>query len=385
MHGYGHRLRQRLAGGGVSAPSFAISSEFPALKTAYEGGDRALISLIGDSTTANLGGGSSVAGALIGDADTTSTSAYLRDFIAGKGLQALTGTFMSGDHGFAYSNGLNPSQWGQFYSPDATFDASFGYFGAVTPWGFNTPYSSSAGDKVRWTPGFAYDRVEGLHLTFGGAGAFTVKLGSTTIDTVDANVSASITKRSVVNVSLTSSPIDQVVSAGQAWPGALRVWNSALGGQVQVENLGNSSWMASDWLRTGAGYEPGFGIAHLGSHLFIINLGLNEAFNGVAVATAKANLKTLINSLLGTGANVLVCIPTKGTGSFDLSSDRRTAIVEACSECGIGVPVDLYNLANWNTGTDLSDVVHPNAGGNYKMVNGVSGLGGIGARLLGLS
>lgn len=69
----------------------------------------------------------------------------------------------------------------------------------------------------------------------------------------------------------------------------------------------------------------------------------------------------------------------------DMGSDRRTAIVEACSECAIGAPVDLYGSIGFDTAADLADVVHPKASGNYKVVNGIGGLGGIGARLLGLS
>lgn len=369
----------------VTAPAAAISDEFPILKAAYESGGRALISMLGDSTTANLGGGSDVGGFRIGDAETTSTAACLRDFLIEAGLQAITGTFVAGDHGFnAY--GVSPTDYGKFYSPDVTFDASFNFYGAPTPMGLNAAYSAAAGDKVRWTPGLTYDRVEGLHLTFGGAGSFDVRIAGATIQSVDGNASSAFVRRPVVNVAPTSSPIDQVVTSGFAWPGALRVWNSGAGAQIQVENLGISSAYTSTWADA-AGFAPGAGVASLGAHLCIVNLGLNDHANGVSAATMKANLKTIVNLVKAAGADVLVCIPSPGLpgSNYDLGSSYRTAIGEACSETGIGVPVDLYGGIGFDTAVDLSDIVHPNAAGNRKIVYGVGGLGGIGARILGLA
>lgn len=362
----------------VDAPSVTISSEFPTLKAAYESGGRALISWIGDSTVANAG-------------DLTeehSSTGYLRDYLTVQGIAGVIGgCFSAGDKGLTLG-GLSIAQYGQFYNPDATFDASFNWYTLEnSAFGVAHPYSTTTGDKVRYDPSMYYDRVELFYPTFIGAGTFDLKIGSTVIDSINNNQATAYRKTSVYSVARTNSPIDQVVTGGTAWPGTLRVWDSTTSRKLQVENDGVCGYRCSDWIATtgvmGSGIATGNQIPILGAHLVIVQLGVNEMNTGVSAVTYQANLTTLIGNILAAESDCLVCLPPPATGGYAMDTAHRNAVGAACAAAGIGAPVDLYGSIGFDTGTDLADLVHPIAAGNYKIVNGVSGLGGVGERILG--
>lgn len=359
----------------TDAPSVAISDEFPTLKAAYESGSRALISWIGDSTVANAGG----------LAEENSTAAYLRAYLAGAGLEGVIGGgFSAGDKGLTLT-GMTVSQYGQFYHPDAMFDASFAWYALErTAFGLGHAYSTVIGDKVRYDPDMHFDRVELLHPTFPGAGTFDLKIGASLIASLDGNQATSYRKIPPFAVTRTNAPVDQVVTGGTAWPGTVRIWDSTASRTLQVENLGVCSFRCSDWLTTsgamGSGMAAGNQIAILGAHLVIIQLGVNEMNTGVDAATYQANLTALVNAFKGAGSDVLVCLPPPATGGYAMDADHRAAVAAACTAAAIGAPVDLYGGIGFAIGADLADAVHPNAAGNHKIVNGT---GGVGPRILG--
>lgn len=361
----------------VDAPSVAISDEFPVLKAAYESGERALVSWIGDSTVANAGG----------LAEETSTARYLREYLAGAGLGGVIGgCFSDGDKGLTLT-GMSVAQYGQFYDPDAAFDASFTWYALErTAFGLSHAYSTAVGDKVRYDPGMHYDRVELFYPTFPGAGTFDLRIGAAVIASLDGNQAVSYRKTATFPVARTNAPVDQIITGGTAWPGTVRVWDSTASRTLQVENLGVCSYRCSDWLATsgtmGAGMAAGNQIPVLGAHLVIVQLGVNEMNTGVSAATYQANLTSLINACKAAGSDVLVCLPPPATGGYAMDSDHRAAVSAACAAAGIGVPVDLYSGVGFDLGADLADPVHPNASGNFKIVNGAAG---VGARVLSAS
>jgi hypothetical protein len=355
----------------TDAPAVSISAEFPVLKAAYEAGERALISWIGDSTVANAGG-------LL---EENSTTGYLREYLAAVGLGGVIGgCFSAAEKGLQLA-GISISQYAQFYDPDASFDASFTWYGLEdSAFGKFHPYSSAAGDKACYDPNAYYDRVEAFYPTFPGGGAFDIRIGATTVVSLNANQSVGYRKTAAYSVTRTNDPIDQVVASGQAWPGALRVWDSTASRILQVENLGVCSYRCSDWIDTTNDRRAGATVPLLGCHLAIIQLGVNEQNTGVGAATYQANLTALIERFRDAGSDVLVCLPPPALGSYAMSEAHRAAVPAACAAAGIGAPVDLYGGVGFDTGTDLADMVHPNAGGNYKIVNN-----GVGPRVLGIA
>jgi hypothetical protein len=355
----------------LDGPSVTISDEFPALKAAYEAGDRALISWVGDSTVANAGG-------LL---EETSTTHYLREYLAGAGLAGVIGRcFSAADKGLALT-GITVGQYAQFYNPDASFDASFALFGLEhTAFGRQHLYSATAGHKVRYDPAGYYDRVEAFYPTFPGGGAFDIRIGAAVVASLSNNQALSYRKTGTYAVDRTNAPIDQVVVSGTAWPGALRVWDSTASRTLQVENLGVCSYRCSEWLDTTNNRRAGATVPMLGCHLAIIQLGVNEMNTGVSAATYQANLTALITRFKDAGSDVLVCLPPPALGGYAMSADHRAAVPAACSATGIGAPVDLYSGIGFDAGLDNVDLVHPNAGGNYKIVNAA-----VGPRLLAIA
>jgi hypothetical protein len=208
---------------------------------------------------------------------------------------------------------MSLAQYGQFYQPDASFDASFAWYGLEkTALGLSHAYSTALGGKVRYDPSMSYDRVELFHATFPGAGAFDLKIGDSAIASIDGNAPVAFTRRTPISVVRTSSPIDQVVTGATAWPGALRVWDSTAPGKLQVQNLGVCGYRCSEWLATsgtmGAGMAAGSQISLLGAHLVIVQLGVNEMNTGVDAAAYQANLTALVGQLVAAGSDVLVCL-----------------------------------------------------------------------------
>jgi lysophospholipase L1-like esterase len=356
----------------ADAPAVSISAEFPVLKAAYEAGERALISWIGDSTVANAGG----------LAEESSTTGYLREYLADAGLGGVTGgCFSAADKGLQLAGMATPQAYGPFYDPDAVFDASFVFYALEdSAFGKYHPYSTVAGDKVRYDPNGYYDRVELFYPTFSGGGAFDIRIGATVVASIDNNQPVAFRKTATYSVDRTNDPIDQVVVSGTAWPGTLRVWDSTASRTLQAENLGVCSYRCSDWIDTGNDRRAGATVPLLGCHLAIIQLGVNEQNTGVSAATYQANLTALIERLKGAGSDVLVCLPPPALSGYAMSADHRAAVPAACAAAGIGEPVDLYDSIGFDTGADLADTVHPNASGNYKIVNG-----GVGPRLLGIA
>jgi hypothetical protein len=358
----------------VEAPGVAISDEFPTLKAAYESGQRALICWVGDSTVANAGG----------LAEENSSAWYLRRYLADAGLAGVVGgCFSSGDKGLTLT-GMSVARYGQFYDPDATFAASFTWYALEnTAFGLRQAYSTVVGDRVRYDPGMVYDRLELFYPTFPGAGTFDLEIGATRIAGFDGNQATSYRRTAAFTVARGDAPVDQVITGGTAWPGTVRVWDSTASRTLQVENLGVCGYRCSDWLATsgtqGPGMAAGNQIAILGAHLVIIQLGVNEMNTGVDAATYQANLTALVTAFKAAGSDVLVCLPPPAMGGYAMDADHRAAVPAACTAAGIGAPVDLYSGIGLDVTADLVDAVHPNAAGNYKIVNGA---GGIGPRIL---
>lgn len=355
----------------VEAPTVAISTEFPVLKAAYEAGERALISWIGDSTVANANGGPGLA------LEQTSTVYYLREYLGAAGLQGVIGGCFSAAEKGLFAAGLNtPQLYGTFYNPDATYDPSFAWYALEnSAFGTQHPTSNTVGDKVRYDPGMDYDRVELFYPTFPGGGGFDLKIGEVVVASIDNNQSVAFRKTAAYAVTRTDVPIDQFVTGGYAWPGTVRVWDSTANRKLQVENLGVCGYRTADWLDASNSRKAGATLPILGSHLVIVQLGANDMNTGVSAAAYQANLEALIALIQSAGADVLVCVPTPSTGGHNLSLAHRDAVTAACTASGIGAPVDLYAGIGFDTGTHLADTVHPNAQGNNRIVFDAAGVG----------
>jgi len=90
---------------------------------------------------------------------------------------------------------------------------------------------------------------------------------------------------------------------------------------------------------------------------YVLFIGCNDIRTGVALATWQANFASIVSQLAATGAQVIICRPSKEIG-LDLST--LDTYIQTYSPTY--TVVDLYS--GWNTGTMLAaDNIHPNSVG----------------------
>lgn len=381
--GYGLGLAYGPFSGGGGTPTPAISSEFPILKAQYESGGRAILAVLGDSNAANFG---------IRDFGANSLESRIASYLSSAGLGGcITGYFNGGDKGYA-GGATTFAQYLGYYDPDATADASYAW--AVldfTIFGKQAARTTTVGHRLGWAPGFTYDRVEAFHNRFASASVFDLKIGATTVATVPINGATGLAKTAVYNVTPTTAQLDFVANTGTMHGIAFRVWDSTAPRILQVVAHGVSGATTAYWADTSTAYKAGSQIPLIGAHLYLIVLGTNDSFFGLSDAATEANLTTLINLAKAAGGDVLVGMPinARAASAYQMSPSKKAAVLAACVATGINPPIRLDTSVGYDPNTDSVDDIHYGITGTQKVVNGVgaagSGLGGIGARLLGLS
>lgn len=368
-----------MIGGGLAIPELAVLARrpsgfqnMPTLAAAY-GGGRGLVSIIGDSTSMGWGAGTaSGSGMLVIGSNAVSSEQYLIAALQGAGITAIDNCFGFGDRN-CNAFGVTLAECGQYYSPAATFGTGWSLLNAApSPWGAKLPYNNgTTGTSVVFTPARAYDRVEWFHTRFSGGGTLTLDIGGTVFGTIDQNaVSSSFTKASFsLGAAQTGAITAKRTSTGAASTFAMgaRCW---LSGErhVQVETLGVSGWKTSDWLVSTEAYSPRNAIAQLGSHLFIIDLGVNDKNNGRTIAAYKADLKTLATTCRATGADVLLAIPhlaQNAAGGYYFDASWAQAVIDAASELGLPPPIDLRAIGL--VAADYQDDIHLRSSGYAKV------------------
>jgi lysophospholipase L1-like esterase len=85
-------------------------------------------------------------------------------------------------------------------------------------------------------------------------------------------------------------------------------------------------------------------LAKIACHLWIVQLGPNDANAGVVSATYSSGLQTLITSLKATGGDVLLVVPTPASGGFNIPQGYIDAIYALSVSNGLLPPVDLNAL-----------------------------------------
>ena len=159
-----------------------------------------------------------------------------------------------------------------------------------------------------------------------------------------------------------------LLNSSEAWPMLLVEKLRAAGLDFEVTNASQSG-----------GTTTG-GLARLPAHLkkksdiFIVELGINDAFRGVPVEQIAANLQTIIDQVRNANPGVQVVIagmqlPDPGADSYirdfgqmylDLASKNHAVLIPYLLE-GVG----------GNPALNLSDRIHPNAAGHKLLAENV--------------
>jgi lysophospholipase L1-like esterase len=232
-----------------------------------------------------------------------------------------------------------------------------------------------------------FDTIEVDYLTNSGGANFTISINGgaalgATVPSNGALARATVTRTCTPGAHTVN--INRLVGAGFICIFAVRVRSSTTR-RVLVWNWGTGATAVSDWLDTTNVWSPGTYGPALAPHLVLVQLGINDAINGVTNATALTNYQALVN-LYRPFADVVFVTPTPvAAGSASLANQR--GIVTACRQIAQQNGCPLIDCAaifgTQEAGAaagyfaPANDPVHPGPAGYAAMAEAVTGLPGL--------
>ncbi len=351
---------------GPSGPSFADYTNFAA---AYATGYAPIV-FVGDSKTL---GQQAVDGVTNDGAYAVTTAKKVRDDLVAAGVAAIDGTFTGERNAAAGCTGGNFS----LYDPRVTFGnrANWASNGGIFLDGCWN--SGTAAETLVITPPETYDRVKVTYLKGSGA-QFTLHQGATLLVTGDQTGGPSLVTQTV-NVTRGTGALTMTVVSGTAFMPIINVWDSTAAKQVPIFQVGLSGRTSAGLIESASAWSPLNTYTAIGPKLAIVEIGANDANTGVATATFKSNLQTLITTLVGLSCDVQLVSTTRSgapNASYDISAGYLTAIDELIATNSLPALIDAYTFSSPFSSGNYADGVHRTAAYNAT----IGGL--ISARLL---
>ena len=160
------------------------------------------------------------------------------------------------------------------------------------------------------------------------------------------------------------------LSRKQAWPALIAEKMRAAGYEFEVVNAGSSGDTTSGGLRR----LPDLFRAHKKIDVFVLELGINDAFRGVPVEQVRGNLQAIIDRVRAGHPNAAIVIA--GMQLPNVSNDDYVgafgAIFRAVAERNRAILIPFF-LEGVGGNPDLNqwDGVHPNAAGQRILAENV--------------
>lgn len=226
--------------------------------------------------------------------------------------------------------------------------------------GFQT---ASAVADVVFTPTVPISKFDIYYITAGG-GSFTVNVdGGSPLGTINCGGANGYAKQSF-SVALGSHAIHAHWNATNAYLAGIDAWDGT-NKVTRIINPGRTGFKTSDWLDASNAWSAFNVLGVPQPHLIIIDLGINDCINSVAVATTQANYGTLYDKAKATGADVIFVSPNpiSGATTFPLSS-YVTAMQTVATAKG-AMFLDFFNYVGGTVAgmAGMFDALHPNAAG----------------------
>lgn len=258
---------------------------------------RAKILCVGDSTTAGLGAGSG--------GTTNSTGARQNSYpdFLGARLNALGIPTTLGSFG-GYGNDTGNAAY------DARVSYGAGWSSSGSTIGGGLIANSSTTNPISFTPAETFDTIDLYFLSFTNNGTFTVN--------VDGGAAAATINSGASNVGYTKQTV--TVARGTH---TINIARNGTGGivylllvdtydstkpAVSIINVGKSGSTSNSWVDTSLAWSTLTMIGNLAPDLTILDLGINDAIQSVALATYTANMQTVIAKAKLTG-DVIAKLP----------------------------------------------------------------------------
>ena len=228
---------------------------------------------------------------------------------------------------------------------------------------------TTATGSLALAPGFVFDSFRVLYAQGGATGSTAINVdgGATlaTLNTSGANgVAWSPTytvARAVHTINFGAPTVNTVFIIG------VQAWDSTTPA-VRLSNGGVPVSATQDWIDNGTWGSMPTAFAGAAPNLAIIDLGINDAQSGTALATTRANLVTLIQSAQAANVDLILAsmVPTAEAVLAGITNSERAISQTLLSlalqyNCGFISKMDRWT--DWATSNGLglySDNFHPN-------------------------
>ncbi len=340
--------------------SGAIPAALPRWMTAMarvqSGKGRARICVIGDSTKAGVGAGSSDSNYNTTNARPFSSTTQLGAILSASGLPTTNSNFV-GDQNLLAANGQTYNVYETRFALNGA--TSLHTFGPVIGNAYFT--TAISGNGVNFTVSGYSDTVEVYGLFSPGSGTINVKVngGSTVYGSLNQNQSAGF-GRSVVTIPRAQGNIINLAAASNnaIYICGLVAYDSQTPA-IDIIQMGWSGSTTNSFLDNTHLWGPVHEYTLYSPDLWIIDLGINETTE--PVATYQSNLASLIE-LLNPIGDVVMEVPNVINGGFPQA--MQNAIYTVARELNAPV-IDLQSrmisYASANSRGEMYDNLHPNA------------------------
>ena len=160
------------------------------------------------------------------------------------------------------------------------------------------------------------------------------------------------------------------LSRKQAYPALIAEKMRAAGWEFEVVNAGSSGDTTTGGLRR----LPAILRAHKNIDIFIIELGINDAFRGVPIDQIRANLQQIIDRVKARNPEVRVVIAgmqLPNYGADDYVSAFGKMFGELAAKNGAALVPYLLDGVAGDPSLNLPDGIHPNASGHKILAENV--------------
>lgn len=250
---------------------------------------------------------------------------------------------------------------------------------AIGSWTSASPFTTggaifnatTTGTPFVYTPGIPIDTFNVFYNTGTGLGSWTITPTGASATAINSNGTSLMNIATVTSptVSPTNTVSLNFVSGGTVFMEGLEAYNSK---QASV-NIMNAGWWGSNstqWIASGAVFNPLATVGTIAAPLVIIRAGANDwkpsGSGGTSIATFTANIQQLISKAKATG-DVVLAIDAPNTSVTQVIQEQYVQVLYSLAESNSIPLVDDFNrwisFAVSNAAGFYSDAVHPNGNG----------------------
>lgn len=268
---------------------------------------------IGDSTTAGVGADPT------GITDVNGSRPYsvplkAKDWLNSNGVAAIAES-VAGDNNVGTTT-LNS------YRPDVEITGTTSTSSRSPTMGGVMLRRSDAAAYINFTTSIPVDTVRFAYPKASGFGTLQLLIDNVAHSTYSGVATSDEHAIQVVTgLSLATHKIGFSTASGTAHgPALIQAWDSSKN-TVQIINAGARNWKTSDWVVDTYPSNPKRAVPAAAPDVTVIDIGINDyRQSGTTIATATANIQSIINSVVAVGSKVILVVPN-GISGYNTATD----------------------------------------------------------------